>query len=496
MRANGAFDNARTEFESLLEEATVDQMAELYSDIGLAAGKFRWLDDVSVPADKSESEVMGGRIREGQDYFRKAIDLDGAIATNARYSLGVLALIDGEYATAIEHLDDAFLGALERLNRYRSVRVWPRLKVYLAIGLLAGADEDRFEIAADHMSVWDELDTRHRPMWLLTDAVLPVAMASERIRDVLTQTLIALDPQLVDSFREELNSDPESAPVALAHAVTERCGSGNRRPVAEWADLEFLLAYHLGKDDAESARTILDDMEVLTAEHSELSDDFERLVSDSESYYPAWDEEDADFSRAGNLERSAHYELAAAVLESRFHSYMRDENIEQARGLIERVRGYGTSEECVSRMESRFEAVAAQNLERHEEPRDSTAMPSQSILFVGGSEMEARHDSAVQAALKEIRPNISVEFIHTGWSGHWGGYLEEINRKMPDQDAIVVTRYIRTELGKSVRRAAGSASIVWVGCTGSGRQSILRSIINASDLATQSEMGVGVGTAE
>ena len=263
----------------------------------------------------------------------------------------------------------------------------------------------------------------------------------------------------------------------------------------EWADLEFLLAHHLSRDDAESARTILDDMEALSAEHSELTDDFERLVSDSENYFPAWDEEDADFSRAGNLERSARYDLSAAVLESRFHIYMHDGNLAEALGLIEQVNGYGTAEECVARMESRFEAVTAQELDPDDTVDAQLPMQSQSILFVGGSEIEARHDSAVKAALKEIRPSISVQFIHTGWSGHWGGYLEEVNRKLPDQDAIVVSRYIRTVLGRSVRRSAGSASIVWTGCTGSGRQSIIRSIVNASDLALRSEERNNIHTA-
>ena len=480
LRANGLFDKATEQFQSMMEAAEPQQISELHSDIGLASGSFRWLDDVSIPSNEGDAEAMRGRLKTGEGRFRDAVEIAGDGATNAHYCLGVLALLNRDFGTAIEHLDEALSGALGRASRYQRVRVLPRLKVYLAIGLLANADEDRFELAATYLDEWNHLAPRHRPPWLLAEVTVPVAMTSGRMRDELVELLINHEESLLDEFRQELNSEPESAPPALVKAVTERCGSGRHGEV-EWADLEFLLAHHLGRND-DSARKILDDMESLSAEHSMLVDEFDRIISDAAYFSPAWNEEDAQFSRAAHLERSGRYEQAAAVLDARFHIYMSDGLFEEAEGIIERVRAYGVAPDSVSRMVVRFDE-ATRELHNEALTQGDQSIQPQTILFIGGNEIQARQDDAVLSALAESRPNVAVEFIHTGWSGHWGGYLDDVNRKMADADAIVVMRYIRTELGKSVRRSASLNEVVWVACTGTGRTSMVRSIVNASDLA-------------
>jgi len=488
LRANGFHEKAIEQFQSMMESAAQKQLSELHSDIGLADGKFRWLDDVSIPSNESEAAAMQSRLRDGEQRFRDAVEIVGDGATNAHYCLGVLELLNRNFGAAIEHLDEALSGALGRSHQYQRVRVLFRLKVYLAIGLLANNNEARYEQAAIYLDGWNQLPSRHRPPWLLAEGTLPVAMASGSMRNQLVELLIKHEPSLVDAFMQEFSIEPDSAPPALVSAITDRSRS-ERLAEVEWADLEFLLAHHLGKND-DAARKILDDMEFLSTEHSKLVDEFDRMISDAAYYSPAWNEEDAQFSRAAHLERSGRYEQAAAVLDTRFHIYMSDGLFQEAEGLIERVRGYGLAPESFSRMVVRFEE-ATRDMDSEALTTVDHSVQTQRILFIGGNEIQARQDDAVRSALAESRPNIAVEFIHTGWSGNWGGYLDDIKKKLTAVDAIVVMRYIRTQLGRSVRRSASERQVVWVACTGAGRKSMVRSIISASDLAV---IAAGSGT--
>lgn len=48
---------------------------------------------------------------------------------------------------------------------------------------------------------------------------------------------------------------------------------------------------------------------------------------------------------------------------------------------------------------------------------------------------------------------------------------------------LVLMRYVRTMLGRSIRKRASELEIPWVACTGSGRASMLRAIEQAILLA-------------
>ena len=101
------------------------------------------------------------------------------------------------------------------------------------------------------------------------------------------------------------------------------------------------------------------------------------------------------------------------------------------------------------------------------------------VLFIGGDERQARCDERVRMLLCRWYPWVEVRFIHTGWSGNWGKQAVQIARLIPEYDAVVVMRFIRTKLGEYIRRAAGRSQKPWHACTGRGPEAIVNSIAAA-----------------
>ncbi len=105
------------------------------------------------------------------------------------------------------------------------------------------------------------------------------------------------------------------------------------------------------------------------------------------------------------------------------------------------------------------------------------------ILFVGGNEIQARWDAEIRGQVAARAPGVGVEFIHSGWSSNWGVFVDEVERKVDGCSAIVLMRFVRTILGEKVRRLASERGKPWIACSGHGRASIERAIIEAARVA-------------
>jgi hypothetical protein len=74
---------------------------------------------------------------------------------------------------------------------------------------------------------------------------------------------------------------------------------------------------------------------------------------------------------------------------------------------------------------------------------------------------------------------VTLTFDFTGWSSNWGRSLDVIERRIAASDAVVVMRFIRTLLGRTVRALCSEHDRPWVACTGHGRDSLLAAIEQA-----------------
>ena len=108
------------------------------------------------------------------------------------------------------------------------------------------------------------------------------------------------------------------------------------------------------------------------------------------------------------------------------------------------------------------------------------------MYFVGGNEVQARYEVWRTAEARRRWPKVSIEFDFSGWAKNWGRNLPAIEGRVRDADAVVVTRFIRTLLGRTIRALCGEHGLPWVPCTGHGRKSLLAAIEQAVQLLGRS----------
>ncbi|HVE47478.1 MAG TPA: hypothetical protein VNA57_12130 [Acidimicrobiales bacterium] len=102
------------------------------------------------------------------------------------------------------------------------------------------------------------------------------------------------------------------------------------------------------------------------------------------------------------------------------------------------------------------------------------------ILFVGGNESQERYQESIDAALAErYEGRVVVEWFTPGWGSNWMKAFSRIESCYEAADAVVLMPYVRTLLGRRVRKTAGEAGLPWVACTAHGRDGLLRAIERA-----------------
>ena len=89
-------------------------------------------------------------------------------------------------------------------------------------------------------------------------------------------------------------------------------------------------------------------------------------------YEPAWDRDDATIARARCLEARGKYLDAVHVLQDLFHrlaTQEREAGLDDAEGVLERIRGYGIDPSSYSNLTDRYDALTAQESEAAPSPR-------------------------------------------------------------------------------------------------------------------------------
>lgn len=108
------------------------------------------------------------------------------------------------------------------------------------------------------------------------------------------------------------------------------------------------------------------------------------------------------------------------------------------------------------------------------------------IVFVGGNQTQEQYQARIEADLVELfGGGISIRWFE-GWGSSWNTTADAVDRALPDSDALVLMNYMRTELGRTLRRTAGAHDVPWIKCTGSGKASIQSSIVRALDVVVRS----------
>jgi len=485
LRAEGNFDSALTALRELTDRTATESRPELQADIGLCEGRFRWLSEIRLPLFREDVPDLVKRLEAGESEWNAAVSSTGGRTTNAEYACGVLALLRDNYETARDLLRRAYSGVLERSETYQQGGLVDLVREHYGISILLSLDVPEFENARELLAA-PAMKSRPLPRWL-ADQMLEAALdlANSDSRATLVQILLARNPELLEIC---LKKDPETLGDQLGLSVSTlvdfRSQDPSRTPPERWEASIWLLTAQLRRGDMESARETLDTLEGLASEDARLRTRLVEHLSDPVNYTPAWTQDDANYVVARTYEELGDFQQATSVLRSQFHVSAAKNDAEEALGILERISSFGIDPASYEDMERRAAALL-ETLSLATAP-GSSPVPSDAklaVLFVGGNEQQQAYDLPVRQELAQIYPSLTVEFMHTGWSSSWGGYLDDVKRKIQTVDALVIMRMIRTGLGRSLRVLANDMDVPWVSCTGRGRKSISLSIQKAVRIA-------------
>ena len=479
LRLLGERQGAEDLLQGLLrDERDPDIHAMVHADLGLIKGGFALLNEVRIPGQEMARRDLADRLRAGEGDFRKAVaDPDATYACHGHYCLGVLSLADDSlgddrFAEANTHLEMAH--APIRSNRNYPTSLVAQTDLYLGIAKLHLFDTAEIHHAAQ--LIVSGLKGAQIPRHFIGPAVENLALSDESIETVVGPLLESDNDDILDALAQAMIVDTDAL---LAERLHKRAHRPDRRQALAAADLRGSLRGYLGIGDSETAREILDELEQLAVEGSGVTE-FLKLLDDPDQYEPAWAQDDAAVASARCREAVGKYAEALSILRSVFHSYMHKGDIPNASGVLERIETYGLDPAEYIDLKRRYESSTPDDDLELEVPGRTGPV---TVLVVGGDETQARVADRVQSKVASLDPNVTVDFLHTGWGSNWNVYVDETERRMATSDAVVVMRYIRTLLGAQIRAICRSHDIPWRFCWSGGQGGLVTSVLAAAGAA-------------
>lgn len=234
-----------------------------------------------------------------------------------------------------------------------------------------------------------------------------------------------------------------------------------------------------GAVDTELARRCGDELcELAESRPQQFGSDFMQEFS-GEPWSDVYDEEELESRLISVAELRGEYEDVGQFLQRQLARALAEGALPLANDCVELLdaRGLGgfVSTEQRVWLASQMSAAASS--------REIAAGRPVRILFVGGNEVQARWDDEVRSEVARQAPGVGVDFIHSGWGSNWGVFVAEVERKVDQCSAIVLMRFVRTILGEKVRRIASDRDKPWIACSGHGKASVERAILEAARVA-------------
>ena len=386
------------------------------------------------------------------------------------------------------------------------------------------------DIATAHLlSALEEMVNSAAPVWeksglqdaarfglavlgLRSDAPGSAESAAERLHQLLLEGVDAPSDLILDAVTDAILRDAPAASktaelalrrlghAAIAHLDLPglcQVSAGFRSALAglldETADLrasELWVAWKAVLESAMSSRArdpelgarALDALEGLSAEPPR-TDEFLAILQDATLVDPAWVRTEREEAKFQALLRADRIEDARAALRQLAHEVVSEGHTAEAQDLIERAVDLGALPEELRPLRAR--------LESQEPPKPSSDTPAPSIpvtiLFVGGNETQEKYRDRLVAELRDTAPNAIVDFELPGWGANWGRLLDHLDERVSRSDAVVIMRFVRTGLGRALRRMASKHGRPWIACSGHGFASLQRAIEEAVRVAVEAK---------
>lgn len=272
-------------------------------------------------------------------------------------------------------------------------------------------------------------------------------------------------------------------PAGEATELAETCGGDERLPRRLRFELiDAALTGAEARHDFPVVERLADSLERLVARAADADLDRRwdgRLATD-DSLRSTMGGDTVDLVRLDVLRRVGEVAGAAAVARGLFHRSVAGhvDGVDPA-DLLELLDQLGVDDAEVQSL-ARLLPSVDQPMAAVGPPPAVAGAPSTLVLFVGGNETQQRAWPAIERDLHDkFGDAVEVEHFATGWGANWAPAAERIEARYPDAHAVVVMTFVRTMLGRRIRRSAGESGLPWIACTGHGRASIVRAVERA-----------------
>jgi hypothetical protein len=474
LRLQGSFDLARAVLERLRESSDPGVAAAAAADLALVSCRLRSLSDVRLPARAADLTATAHTLAAVQEGFVHVGSESGAARVQADVCLGTLRMAEGRADEALAPLERAVAGTWSEGALPEGYGVAARVRLYLGVALAESLEPGRAAEAADSLVAGVRGLPEEAHPYLLARALTALAVSRPDVAAVATRALHeVLGDRLLDAA---LEAGLLPTHEALREALTARSEDARRPRRARGADAEALLRDALLASDvsrAERALAVLEDL----ADDAEGRARLLGILADRARFDPAWGAEEALYARVRLLEAESRYRDAAGLLLTAGHEAL---SRDPERGLflvddvLERVEGYGVAAGDPA-LVARRDALRGQTAPAPRAARE----PVGRVYFLGGNEVQERYEEWLTAEIRRRWPHVAVDFDFTGWSSNWGRNLSTIEGYVRSAQAVVVMRFVRTLLGRTVRSLCGAHGKPWIACTGHGRRSLLSAIEQA-----------------
>ena len=462
----------------LNEESDPGIQAMVHADLGLMQGRFGLLDEVRIPSDEAERKDLVARLEVGEKHYVKAVVRETAYASHGHYCLGVLWLAqDGKgeerFAEADKHLEKAH--AEIRSNRDYPESLLAQIDLYLGIAksqLLDNAAEVRHAARL----IVSGVKGAEIPSHFVEPMVASLVCFEEGIEMVAGPLIESGSDKVLDALA---NTEILETYPPIAEGLHKRANRPNRRKSLAAADLRRALQGYLGVGDVDRAQDVLDELEQHAFEDFGAPE-FLQILCDQDRYGPAWNHEDAAIASARCLEAMGDFAEALAVLRKLFHKYVSRSEFLNALSVLEQIEAYGLESEEYVDLTRRYDQSKPVD-----DPVIQDVPAEVRVLVVGGNETQERNARQVAFELAARDPQVTPEFVHTGWGSNWNQFLGPIEAQLAICDAVVVMRFIRTGLGRHVRAMCRERNIPWRACVSGGQKGQVEAIRTVAGVARQ-----------
>ncbi len=464
--------------QPLLDIEDDELAAEAAGDLALVKGSFRSLQSLFPLMTPEDAKAKARALQVGKDYFLKSISKDGHGSSNARLCLGIVALFGNASnpAESSDQFSSALAGMMDRASLYEVGGIMGWTRILHVLSILENSDESGvFQVRAVLAEIRDKGEKY--PSWILGKMLAAASVFDDRsFAAEIAELMLAQEGETAfDAIWES------GLPLQIPELGAKYCDWMKRVEMsvnAKWLRCKNLLKFMLKEGMNEDAESILDELEVMAMRRSANADEFIKLLEDESNFFPAWGHSDAELCRINLADKHGRTEEARGLLINRFHDKRTGGNptdLQEAEGILDWLKDLNEDDAQLEilghliRPDDNASAV----------PEDRLVCLQGSILFIGGNEIQAQYNASVINDVKKECPGVEIQFINPGWSSNWNKHLDDIRHRLPEVNAVVLSPLVRTQLGRSIRKECDDTK-PWFPCTGRGKASIVRSIMNAA----------------